>query len=85
MIQKVRIISLPRHLRMFFPCIWKTNPNCTSWAVLSTGSSTWENHITSLAPIYKMRHFIISLIKFYAHTPNKFIMLIRHDAFMIEM
>ena len=54
-------------------------------AIAFSSSSTWENHISSLDPIYKMKYFIISLIKSSVHTPDKFIMPVGCDVLMIEM
>ena len=56
-----------------------------SGAIAFSSSSTWENHISSLDPIYKMKYFIISLIKSSVHTPDKFIMPVGCDVLMIEM
>lgn len=74
-------MSLPRYLEMFFLCTL----HASVLALLSTCSNTWENHVSSLDPIYKMKYFIISLIKSSVHTPDKFIMPIGCDVLTIEM
>ena len=80
-IQKLRIMSCPRYLEMFFLCTL----HASVLALLSTSSSTWENHISSLDPVHKMKCFIISLRKSSVHTPDKFIMPRGCDVLMIEM